>query len=273
MLLRSNAHTHTTFCDGKNSVEEMAQAAIARNFVSLGFSIHGWTPYEVVPVTLEKEALYRAEVRRVREKYADQLEIILGVERDALYEGRGYDDYEYVIDSTHWFIENGAYCCADYSEERMLSYVRDVFGGDFYAYTRAYYRQAARMCSRSDALFIGHIDLITKFNEGNRFFDEGDPRYLSAAKEAIDCAIARGKPLEMNTGAIGRGYRTTPYPNPALLKFIHDEGGEILINSDCHSAASIDAGFELCAELARAAGFDHVLRLRRAGLESVGLSD
>lgn len=271
MLLRSNAHTHTTFCDGKNSVEEMAQAAIARNFVSLGYSIHGWTPYEVVPVTLEREALYRAEVRRVREKYADQLEIILGVERDALYEGRDYDDYEYIIDSTHWFIENGVYCCADYSEERMLSYVRDVFGGDFYAYTRAYYRQAANMCSRSDALFIGHIDLITKFNEGNRFFDESDPRYLSAAKEAISCAIARGKPLEMNTGAIGRGYRTTPYPNPALLRFIHDEGGEILINSDCHSAASIDTGFELCVELARAAGFDHVLRLRRAGLESVGL--
>lgn len=271
MLLKSNAHTHTTFCDGKNSVEEMAQAAIARGFVSLGFSMHGWTPYEVVPVSMEREALYRAEVRRVREKYAGQLEIILGVERDALYEERSYDDYEYIIDSTHWFVQNGAYCCADYSRERMLSYVSELFGGDFYAYTAAYYRQAARMCSRSEALFIGHIDLITKFNEGNRFFDEGDPRYLGPAKEAIRCAIERGKPLEMNTGAIARGYRVTPYPGSVLLKFIHDEGGEILINSDCHSAAAIDTGFELCAELARAAGFDHVLQLRRTGLESVGL--
>ena len=62
-ILNSNAHTHTTFCDGKNTVEEMVQAAIDRNFVSLGFSVHGWTPYELVPITLEKEALYREEVK------------------------------------------------------------------------------------------------------------------------------------------------------------------------------------------------------------------
>ena len=41
MKIRSNVHTHTTFCDGKNSVEEMARAAIDLGFVSLGYSIHG----------------------------------------------------------------------------------------------------------------------------------------------------------------------------------------------------------------------------------------
>ena len=33
-----NLHTHTTYCDGKESVESMIQAAIAKNFVRLGFS-------------------------------------------------------------------------------------------------------------------------------------------------------------------------------------------------------------------------------------------
>ena len=112
MNLRSNAHTHTLYCDGKNAPEEMVQAALERNFVSLGFTIHGWTPYELTPVTLEKEALYRDEVRRVREKYLGQIEILLGAERDALYP-RDFSQYEYLIDSTHYFPVNGEYVCVD----------------------------------------------------------------------------------------------------------------------------------------------------------------
>jgi hypothetical protein len=44
-----------------------------------------------------------------------------------------------------------------------------------------------------------------------------------------------------------------------------------MINSDAHSAAGIATGFDLCAELAQEAGFDHVLYLRSKGLEEVGL--
>ena len=271
MLLKSNAHTHTTFCDGKNTVEEMVQAAIARDFVSLGFSVHGWTPYELVPITLEKEALYREEVKRVREKYAGQIEILLGIERDALYEGRDYEGYEYLIDSTHWFEKDGVGFCVDYSAERMDEYVNKYYGGDYYAYTAGYWAQTAKMCAQSRATFIGHIDLVTKFNEGYRQFDETDPRYLNPAKEAAKCAIERGIPLEMNTGAITRGYRNTPYPGPALLRFIREEGGEIIVNSDAHSAEGIDTAFDLCVEMLRAAGFDHALRLRAKGFEEVGL--
>ena len=48
-------------------------------------------------------------------------------------------------------------------------------------------------------------------------------------------------------------------------------GGEILINGDSHSAATLETGYDLSVELARAAGFDHVLRLRAGGWEEVGL--
>ena len=42
MAILSNAHTHTTFCDGKNTAEEMVQAALDNGFVSLGFSGHSF---------------------------------------------------------------------------------------------------------------------------------------------------------------------------------------------------------------------------------------
>ena len=58
MKLRANAHTHTTFCDGKNSVEEMTLAAIERGFVALGFSMHGWTPYETTAKVYTKQCVH-----------------------------------------------------------------------------------------------------------------------------------------------------------------------------------------------------------------------
>ena len=272
MNLRSNAHCHTTFCDGKNTPEEMIQAALARDFVSLGFSIHGWTPYEPTPVNMAKEAEYRAELRRLREKYRGQIEILIGAERDFLYE-RDFSDYEYTIDSAHCLLRDGEYLYIDWSEARMRDNIERHFGGDCYAYCRAYFQQEAELCARSSAAFIGHIDLVSKFNEGGKFFDESDPRYLGPALEAAEIAVRRGIPIEMNSGAIARGYRTAPYPAPALLKHIRALGGEIIINSDAHAAQNLDTAFDLCVQTARACGFDHALRLRASGFEEVPLAE
>lgn len=266
----SNAHCHTTWCDGQNSPEEMIQAAIRLGFVSLGFSVHGWTPYEPCPITLEREELYRQELRSLRAKYGDQIEILIGAERDSGYQ-RDFSAFEYVIDSTHVIEKDGEFMFVDWSAEKTEDYIHRHFADDPYAYARAYYDREAELCARADGLFIGHIDLLTKFNQDGRFFDETDPRYLKPAMQAIEIAVRRGLPLEMNTGAISRGYRTTPYPAPHLLKAIHDLGGEIIINSDAHSAAGLNTGFDICLAQARAAGFDHILYLRKTGLQEVGI--
>lgn len=268
--LRSNAHMHTTFCDGKNTVEEMILAALERDFVSAGFSIHAWTPYSWDTESPEVEAAYRAEVRRLREKYADRIEILLGIERDALYSA-DYSEYDYYLDSAHFFRKDGELLCVDYSEKKSIEYVDTYFGGDWYAYTRAYFESEAEICAASKAAFIGHIDLVSKFNEGNRYFDMDDPRYTRPAIEAVDCALDRGIPLEMNSGAISRGYRATPYPCLPILKRIRERNGEIIINSDAHAANAIDCAFDLCVEIARSCGFDHALRLRKSGFEEVPL--
>ena len=40
-----NFHTHTTYCDGKETAEQMVQAAIAKGFTRLGFSGHGFNDF------------------------------------------------------------------------------------------------------------------------------------------------------------------------------------------------------------------------------------
>ena len=70
LALRSNIHAHSSFSDGHNSCEEMVQAALARGFVSFGLSDHGYAPHDVCSMSREGEARYRAEVRRLQQKYA-----------------------------------------------------------------------------------------------------------------------------------------------------------------------------------------------------------
>ena len=264
----SNAHTHTVFCDGHNTVEENVLRALELGFVSLGFSIHSGNPYEGFKI--ENEEKYKVEVARIREIYGHRIEILCGIERDGFYQ-REFKDFEFMIDSTHMFMKDGEYCHVDHSEAWQAADVEKLYGGDYYAYCADYYAQMNRLLSGPHGDIVGHIDLCTKYNEGNRLFDESSPRYLKYALETAELAVGTGMPIEMNTGAISRGYRTTPYPSMDILRFIREKGGEIMINTDSHRAEWLDTGIAQCVEMARQAGFDHVLRLRKSGFEEVGI--
>jgi histidinol-phosphatase (PHP family) len=102
-------------------------------------------------------------------------------------------------------------------------------------------------------------------------FDALDARYVRGAMEAIQCAVERDLIIEINTGAMSRGYRTEPYPSRELLKEIHMRGGRILISSDCHRTEWIDFAFEQAAELARECGFREIWEWRNGGFVEVGL--
>ena len=79
---------------------------------------------------------------------------------------------------------------------------------------------------------LGHIDLITKLNAGNRFFDESAPRYKQAALEALHTTDPQATVLEINTGGVARGYRDAPYPALFLLKEWRAMGGRVILTSD-----------------------------------------
>ena len=44
-MIKSNFHTHSTFCDGKNTPEEMVEVAIEKKIDILGFSSHSMYPF------------------------------------------------------------------------------------------------------------------------------------------------------------------------------------------------------------------------------------
>lgn len=254
MSIRSNIHTHTTYADGRDTPEAMLRAAVLLGFHTLGFSEHGHADYDDCSMPAEAEPAYRAEVLALRAKYARQIDVLLGYEHDWLAPPAP-DAYDYTIESVHYLRVGGVYVCVDDTRAILEAAIERQFGGDPYALCREYFRTVSASCQGSRAEILGHMELVMKFNEKRDLFDDADPRYLRYALEAVDCAADSDKLVEINTGAIARGYRTQPYPGPALLCRLAERGGRVIITSDCHDSNHLDRGFDDAAALARACGF------------------
>ena len=104
----ANYHTHTTFCDGKNTPEEVILSAIEKGFSAIGFSGHGYTPYDLRYCMPDPEAFKKA-IPPLKEKYKNQIQVYLGTEEDAFAPVANRSDYEYMIGSCHYFCKDGAY--------------------------------------------------------------------------------------------------------------------------------------------------------------------
>lgn len=243
-MIRQELHLHTTFCDGKNTPEELVQAALAKGLTRLGFSGHGYAPSDTdFCMSREGELAYRAEITRLKAVYGNRIEILLGVEQD-YFGGKPDYPYDYVIGSVHSVKVGDAYLSVDHSAESFKNNAETYFGGDYLAFAEEYYRLVGDVAAQTGATIVGHFDLITKFNEGGKFFDESDPRYVAAWQAAADKLIAAGLTFEVNTGAISRGYRTTPYPAAPILHYLKARGVPLLLTGDTHAAENLCYQFE-----------------------------
>ena len=79
-MYKQNLHLHTTYCDGKNTPEEMAEAAIAQGFNSIGFSGHAYMDNSIYCMPKEQTEAYFRHITQLKEAYKDRLKIFLGLE-------------------------------------------------------------------------------------------------------------------------------------------------------------------------------------------------
>lgn len=270
-MMKSNCHTHTVYCDGKNTAREMVVAAIGKGFTSLGFSGHSpmkneseWT------MTPESTLLYRDEIQKLKKEYEGRLEILCGIELDNRYAGIDTDDFDYVIGSVHQFEKNGKIYEIDYTPELLSKAAEDLFDGSFNKMCKDYYETLADFIVNEKVDIVGHIDLVTKFNLDTVLFDESDEEYRRYAFNAVD-KILENKPgmiFEVNTGAMYRVGKKEPYPAEFLLGYIFEKGGRVTLTSDSHSVDSLDFAFEKAKALIKKCGFDEILHLTLQGWRS-----
>ncbi len=240
-MLKRDLHTHTKYGDGENTPEEMVLAAIKKGMSCIGFSEHAYTPFDTsYCMTPETAAVYRDEVGALKEKYKGRIHILCGVEQD-IYSPEPVDGYDYVIGAVHFILKDGEYVPVDLSADILRDAAARLYGGDMYALVEDYYKEVATI---DDADIIAHLDLITKFNEKERLFDEKNERYIRASRAAADALLKLGVPFEINTGAMSRGYRSTPYPSRPLERYIKNHGGEFVFSSDAHNTEGLMYQFE-----------------------------
>ena len=244
---------HTTWCDGKNTPEEMVQAAIEKGFDAIGFSSHALLPLSD-PWTLQPDTVdaYVADIRALAEKHKDRISILCGIEADfitgmsrpdrSVYAYLGLD---YLFGSIHEVVApSGGRVPVDHKPELLADGIAQQFGGDAQAFVRAYFAAERDMAETCDFDVIGHPDLVRKFNGKLRHFDESADWYLEELRLTADAFAATGKIVEVNTGGISRGWIDDAYPSPVFRALLRERGVRFILSSDAHSAAAIDCAFD-----------------------------
>lgn len=239
-----NYHTHTTYCDGESTAEDIVKMAIKLGVAELGFSGHSYTEFDLdVCMTPNDTELYKSEITTLKEKYKDKIKILLGIECD-YFSNVPLDDYDYIIGSVHYVLKEGEYLFVDYSKEMQIDAVNRYYNGDFYAFAEDYFSTVSNIYNKTKCDIIGHFDLITKFNADGSLFDEKHPRYVAAWQKAADAIIDTPAVVEINTGAISRGYTKQPYPSNEIIEYFKQRGKKLIFSSDCHNKDFLLFGYE-----------------------------
>ena len=263
MKMKQNLHTHCVYCDGIDTPDRLAERAIELGFDSLGFSSHANTRFLDTCELRDNTELYRKKIIELKAEYEGRLKIYLGTELDRFSEGIvDPADYDYTIASTHYTVKDGECVSFDISPRNAEDAFVRLFNSDPMAYARAYYETLADMGNHIKGDFVGHFDLVTKYERIlPHLFDTGAAEYRKMALEALDAVREKYEFFEVNTGVIGRGYKDTPYPAPFILKRMHELGCKMIVTTDCHNSAFLDVGFDTAIELLRSHGFSEIYEL------------
>ena len=255
---RYNLHSHSEFCDGKDSMETIAAAAAKDGFNVWGFTPHGpisvESPCNMAPADMD---LYRKETDRVKSMHSD-MTILCGLEADYINDEEGpsqikagYPWLDYLIGSVHFIpTQKGIPVDIDGSPARFAERLKSEFDGDLEYVVRTFWKQTADMIENGGFDIIGHIDKVALNASSVSPEIEMTPWYRSLADKAIDLAIASGKAVEINTKqrlSAGRFF-----PHPRYWARLSRAGVPMPINSDTHYASRVDESRADAARLLKA---------------------
>lgn len=268
-FMKTNYHTHTNFCDGKSSPEEMVKAAVEKHFDILGFSSHSMFPFASDwHVSYKDHPLYAQEIARLKEKYSGQIEIQTGFEADFIQgvcapDFSRYADFapDFLIGAVHYVPGEKGFFEADgiFSETREK--IKTVFGGDRKKAVQAYFDFERTMIRTCNFTILAHCDLIRKQNSPkapDKLFDENESWYKNEISETAKAIASAGICVEINTGGMARGYLDEPYPSMEFLEMLCEKNVPVTISSDAHSPEHLDFAFDKALNLAKKAGYKEI---------------
>jgi histidinol-phosphatase (PHP family) len=275
-ILKTNYHTHTTFCDGKESAEDMAKTAFTKGFDILGFSGHSMYPFasvwHIAPRDFNK---YTAVIHNLKEEYNGRMQILCGFEADyvpglTIPRMSDYAPFnpDYLIGSVHYIMNENGYFGADDNAEKLQAGIKRLFNGNAKEAVCTYFALQREMLQKGDFAIWGHPDVIRMQNWKLHFFDETESWYRSELVATANSAKHSGVIAEINTGAIARETMDDVYPSADFLSILHDTGVPVMINSDAHRGQDLDCAFDRATAAAKRAGYTESFFLDAGSVKS-----
>ena len=284
MISKANFHTHSKFCDGKFSPEEMVTAAIEKHFDVLGFSGHCFHPLnpdfykpfdDLWHIPSADIKAYAEEIRRLKEKYSDQIKIFLGFEADyfesdkygsAIPRKETYAEFspDYLIGAVHFVNTDKGFYTVDHhahiiKENLIKLYSKPNGEIDGKKAVCDYFAAEREMLRKGNFDILAHPDLLRKRNGELKIFNEEDGWYKEEVKATVKEIAKAGVITEINTGAIARGAMDDTYPSNYFLELLHENGVPVCINSDAHTTDGLDCAFDRAAAKAKKAGYTELV--------------
>ncbi|MBP3771456.1 MAG: histidinol-phosphatase [Treponema sp.] len=274
--IKSNLHTHSTFCDGKDSLEQNVVTAIEKGIKVLGFSSHSMYPFHTeANMRPERFPDYCAEIHRLQKEYGDRITIRLAFEADfipgiSLPSHERYADFapDYLIGSVHFIFQRAGIFAVDDTPEIWADGAKRYYKGDMKTLISDYFELEKEMLALCDFELLAHPDLVRKFNEKYPLFNEDDGWYKDLLKDMAKAIARYGKATEINTGAISRKWLTKPYPSLYFLSLLREAGVPLAITADAHAAENLDCAFDEARVLAKKAGYTEIIYdINKAGFK------
>ena len=272
----TNYHSHCSFCDGRAPFEEFVKEAITQGFYSYGVSSHAPLPFPT-RWTMEWEQMeaYLDEFKNLRSKYADEIELYVGLEIDYLNEESNPSvarftelPLDYRIGSVHLLYDAaGEVVDIDCSPAVFKERVDRHFNGDVLRVVRMYFDRLFRMVELGGFDVLGHAD---KMHYNASCYHPGlldEPWYEALMKDYFSLVASRGYLVEINTKAYDS--LGTFYPNSRYWELMKEYQIKVLVNSDAHYPERINAGRMEALRLLQAKGFATVAELHQGSWREV----
>lgn len=256
MSIKADCHLHTSYSgDSETPMEEMILQGIAKGLDTMCFTEHNDYNYPVTAETPEGIFLvntdsYLYDVIKYREKYADKLRILFGVElglqpevmrQNAVY-AKSYD-FDFIIGSTH--ICHG-------KDPYYPSFFEGRTDADAYEEYFECILENIKKFSNFDVL--GHLDYVVRYG-ATMDRDYSYEKFKEIIDAILTLLIDKGKGLEINTGGIKKGMREL-HPCMGILKRYRELGGEIItVGSDSHDMHHIADHFDRAYDVLKECGF------------------
>jgi histidinol-phosphatase (PHP family) len=278
-MIQVNYHIHSNFCDGKNTLEEMVQAAIKAGLTSIGLTGHMPLPFEN-DWTIQTGDLdrYFAEVKRLIDLYQDQIEIYKSLEVDYFMDrhsiseqAKGFlNELDYVIMSIHTIksLDVAPIYYIDESRENFAEAISRFYSGNSQDFIKEYYQAIGHMVTAYQPEILGHLDLIKKFNQDHFFFDDQESWYKELVTACLDRIAATKTMIEINTGADMRVPGVGRYPSDWIIPEMKKREIPITIGGDTHYDTGIAFLFDAAENYLLECGYTEYWMLKNGRWET-----